>query len=200
MVLKKAWARCFADLGVESPGGAFADVVARYREPHRAYHTVQHLDECLSYWDEAHAPSEIGLALFYHDAIYDMHAHDNEERSARLAMEVLGGALPHAALDRIADLILATKHDAAPATDAAMLLVDIDLSILGAALGRFDEYERQVRAEYNWVPEADFRTGRARILRAFLERPVLYGTPFFHDRLEMRARQNLRRSLAALEG
>jgi len=198
--LQDIWIRCFADLGAEPTHGAFADVTQRYREAHRAYHTVQHLDECFDYRTETRASAEIGLALFYHDAIYDTHASGNEEKSAQLAMDALGGALSSTMLERIAALILATKHDAEPQAGDATLLVDIDLAILGAAPQRFEEYERQVRVEYSWVPEADFRSGRARILRSFLDRPVLYGTAFFRDRLEAQARNNLRNSLAALEG
>ena len=198
--LQDIWIRCFADLGAELPHDAFADVTQRYREAHRAYHTTQHLDECFAYWTEMQASAEIGLALFYHDAIYDTHASGNEEKSAQLAMDALGGTLSSMMLERIVALILATKHDAEPQAGDATLLVDIDLAILGAAPQRFEEYERQVRVEYGWVPEADFRSGRARILQSFLDRPVLYGTKFFRDRLEAQARTNLQHSLAALEG
>jgi predicted metal-dependent HD superfamily phosphohydrolase len=200
MDLQDIWIRCFADFGTEPPHGAFADVTQRYREAHRAYHTLQHLDECFAYWVETRASAEIGLALFYHDAIYDTHTSDNEEKSAQLAIATLEGALPRAALERIAALILTTKHDAQPQGDDETLLIDIDLAILGAPSKRFDEYERQVRIEYGWVAEADFRSGRARILRSFLDRPILYGTAFLHDKLEAQARSNLRRSLAALAG
>jgi predicted metal-dependent HD superfamily phosphohydrolase len=196
--LQESWTQCFAALGAAAPAGAFADITASYREPHRAYHTLQHLDECITYWADARASAEIGLALFYHDAVYDTHAADNEEKSARLAVDMLGSTLPRAVLDRIAAMILVTKHDAMPDTTDAKLLVDIDLAILGAAPPRFDEYERQVRVEYGWVAESAFREGRGRILRQFLERPVLYNTAVFRERLERQARENLQRSLAAL--
>ena len=100
---------------------------------------------------------------------------------------------------RIERMILATKHDAIPEDGDARLLVDIDLAILGSAPGRFDAYERQIREEYAWVPEADFRAGRARLLRSLLDRPRIYATDWFHDRLEEKARANLERSLRALE-
>ena len=91
----------------------------------------------------------------------------------------------------------ARSHDPVFGRDAALLL-DIDLAILGAAPARFDEYERQVRAEYAHVAEADFRAGRARVLAGFLARPRLYATEAFHGALEQRARANLARSLATL--
>jgi predicted metal-dependent HD superfamily phosphohydrolase len=138
--------------------------------------------------------------LLYHDAIYDTRASDNEQRSAELALSVIDEYCVVDSLvgDRIESLILATRHSAMPNSQDEQLLVDIDLSILGASQQRFDEYEQQVRREYAWVEDAMFRRERGRILHQFLERPALYGTSFFRDRLEDRARANLQRSLAQL--
>jgi predicted metal-dependent HD superfamily phosphohydrolase len=85
-----------------------------------------------------------------------------------------------------------------PATPDQCWLVDIDLSILGAVPARFDEYERQVRDEYAFVPEELFRRKRAEVLAGFVARARIYSTPFFRDRLEAPARANLGRSIAAL--
>jgi predicted metal-dependent HD superfamily phosphohydrolase len=203
--LADAWQRCFADLdGSEPPSCTWDELQARYSEPHRAYHTLQHLEECFVWFEQtrslARAPGEIAFALFYHDAVYDTHASDSEEKSATLAANVFEEyvcAFPDAR--RIVDLIFATKHDAVPKDADAHLLVDIDLAILGAAQQRFDEYERQVRFEYQWVAEDAFRAGRKRILEQFLARPALYNTSFFRERLEAPARANLARSIAALK-
>jgi predicted metal-dependent HD superfamily phosphohydrolase len=97
-------------------------------------------------------------------------------------------------------LILETRHRAAPQGADAQLLVDIDLSILGALPQRFDESDLQVRAEYAHVPDAAYCEGRRAILQSFLSRPRLYSTDHFHLRLEQRARDNLRRALARLGG
>ncbi len=176
---------------------------ARYSEPHRAYHTLQHLQECFTWFGQVRAlavrPGDVAFALFYHDAIYDPRAANNEEQSANLATSVLseyvrGDSEP----ERVVSLIWATKHDAVPEDDDARLLVDIDLSILGAAAARFDEYEQQIRKEYDWVAPDAFREGRSRVLERFLVRPAIYGCPFFHERLEAIARINLARSLARL--
>jgi len=197
--MKQAWAA----LGARDGALLQTELLARYAEPHRAYHTQQHLAECLALFDEirvhAEQPAEIEIALWFHDAVYDVHRHDNEARSADWARTALlqAGAASDAA-DRVAALVMATRHSFAPQTPDEQLLVDIDLAILGAAPARFDEYERQVRAEYAHVAEADFRAGRARVLAGFLARPRLYATQPFHDALEQRARENLGRSLAAL--
>ena len=94
---------------------------------------------------------------------------------------------------RVHDLVMATRHTAVPSGQDDRLLVDIDLSILGAERARFDEYEQQIRREYAYVPGFLFRRKRREILTGFLDRPAIYSTPHFHDRLEARARDNLRR-------
>jgi predicted metal-dependent HD superfamily phosphohydrolase len=78
------------------------------------------------------------------------------------------------------------------------LMVDIDLSILGAADARFDESDEQVRREFAHVAEADWRVGRRRVLEGFLNRDRLYGSEIIRSRYEAQARNNLQRSLARL--
>ncbi len=96
--------------------------------------------------------------------------------------------------------MLATRHDAVPESDDARLTVDIDLAILGAPPARFAEYEEQVRREYAWVPQRVFDNARAGILRRFLERPSIYATTLFRERLDSTARSNLEATLARLGG
>jgi predicted metal-dependent HD superfamily phosphohydrolase len=178
--------------------------VERYSEPHRAYHTLQHIGECFAQFDRVHdarAPGEVGLALWFHDAIYDPRASDNEARSAQWARAVLGeSGARTTVIEAVERLILATQHDATPQDHDAQIVVDIDLSILGADADRFQEYEDQVRREYEWIEEEAFRRGRTNVLRSFLDRPFIYSTDDFRARLETRARSNLARSIAALSG
>ena len=203
-VFARSWARIQAGLGEGLGNPTLRDeLLRRYAEPWRHYHTLQHLAECLAAF-EAHATLarqavEVEAALWFHDAIYDPRGSGNEEASARLAREALVRAgAPVAFAERVAQLVLVTRHDGVPATPDEALLVDIDLAILGADDARFDEYEEQVRAEYAFVPDALFRGRRAEILRAFLDRPRLYGTDTFHARLEEKARRNLARSIGTL--
>jgi predicted metal-dependent HD superfamily phosphohydrolase len=200
------WFAAWAALGVprSAPLEALhAQVVARYREPQRHYHTMQHLEECFERWPEirTHAPhpAEVELALWFHDAIYDTHRTDNEALSAALARDAaLGLGVSQDCAQRISDLILCTRHAVEPEGADAEALIDIDLSILGAVPARFDQYERQVRSEYAWVPEETFRKRRAEILGQFLARRHIYSTGVFRERYEPRARANLARSLTTL--
>ena len=142
------WRSTWTGLGVLPPAdGVHAALIARYEEPHRRYHTVQHLDECFARLDDARALAEhiheVELALWFHDAVYDTRRPDNEAQSAALARaEGARAGLSEAVLARVDSLILATRHDASPATPDATLLVDVNLAILGAPVDRFDEYER----------------------------------------------------------
>ena len=200
------WRATWTGLGTDAADDQlYTEVVASYSEPHRRYHTMQHLDECFARLDEARSLAgrlyEVELALWFHDAVYHVRKQDNEEKSAAWAHAAAAqSGLPSAVAERVHTLILVTKHGASPPTEDAALLVDVDLAILGAAAERFDEYERQVREEYAWVPGFLFRNRRREILEGFLARPHVYSTDHFRARYEAPARANLARSIQLLGG
>jgi predicted metal-dependent HD superfamily phosphohydrolase len=196
------WTRAWAELKCVPKSGLWREVLSRYDEPHRAYHTLWHIEECIASFEAVRAlaehPAEIDLAIWFHDAFYDTKRTDNEERSAEWEQRELRASGADASVaDRVAALVMATKSHQATIPDASLLL-DIDLSILGADSGRFDEYEEQIRREYAWVAEVDYVAGRTRVLEGFRTRPAIYTTSWFADRLEARARENLNRSLVKL--
>lgn len=194
------WCRTWRALGAGRCDESLRDdLLERYDAAGRHYHTTQHLGELFALWPlvagVAEHPAEVELALWFHDAVYDAARADNEERSAALARAAMQDAgVPQAAAGRVAGLILATRHEAEPDSQDARIIVDLDLSILGASEERFAEYERQVREEYASVPEALFRRGRTAVLAGFAARQRIFSTPVLHDRLEAAARANLRRS------
>jgi predicted metal-dependent HD superfamily phosphohydrolase len=202
--LRARWTTTWQALPTASPPAAlFDDLERRYREPQRHYHTLQHLEECFAALDVLRPPgadaTAIELALWFHDAIYDVHRHDNEERSAAWAASCLADAgVPRPIIDKVTALILATRHHAAGTDPDTCLLVDADLAILGAPPARFDEYERQIRAEYAHVPDDVFAHKRGEILETFLQRPSLFATPAGRARYEDQARRNLAAALARL--
>ncbi|MBW4459515.1 MAG: hypothetical protein KME47_04635 [Nodosilinea sp. WJT8-NPBG4] len=204
MNLSARWAALWHKLNLPAPAPqVFLGLCDRYSEPQRAYHTLQHLSECLDWCDRAgdlvEIPAVVELALWFHDVIYDTRRADNEEQSADFAVQVINGAGGEYWLKQsIQDMILATKHNAKPSTMDMCLVVDIDLAILGAGIDRFEQYDAQIRQEYAWVPEDVFRQKRAEILQSFLDRPSIYTSDFFRERLELQAQRNLHRSLIVL--
>lgn len=177
---------------------AFADLCAHYAEPGRCYHTLDHvrgvLDTVEALAPHAHRPDAVRLASWLHDVIYDSRAADNEERSAVYAEQRCAEcAIPEA--ERVAELIRRTQsHDAGDDVDARVLL-DADLAILGADAADYRRYAEQIRQEYAWVPEPDYRAGRRRVLQRFLARPRIFH--LLTDREEA-ARHNLAAECARL--
>jgi predicted metal-dependent HD superfamily phosphohydrolase len=204
MKFAKSWRRAWLDLGgTNSDQNLFQSICSHYAEPMRQYHTLQHLGECLdlfeSAMDLATHPAEVEMALWFHDAIYNTASQENEAQSAQWARVELSkaGVLPEK-IDRIQSLIMATCHTVLPITIDECLLVDIDLAILGSSAERFVEYEQQIRAEYNLVPELIFHQKRQEILQGFLDRSTIYSTEYFQEKLELLARANIKRSIFSL--
>lgn len=183
----------------------YNDLVERYSEPHRSYHILDHIKQCLMEFGQifhlARDSNAVEWAIWYHDAIYDPKAKDNEERSADLSAKVIRMALlPEDFEESVFNLIIASKHFDNPKEPDAKLFVDIDLSILGQDWEKFAEYERQIKKEYDWMSEDAFIKGRSEILKRFLSRSSIYSTPFFMEKYEIKARENLRKSLLYLSG
>jgi predicted metal-dependent HD superfamily phosphohydrolase len=202
--LHVSWHRTWLALQARGDGVSLMKrLIAAYEEPHRKYHGVQHLAECIALFakhrDLAGDPGEVEMALWFHDAIYDLKGGDNEARSAQWAERELAGAgVDTKHLQAISAHVLATRHDAVAQDRDQKLMVDIDLAILGSDTQRFAEYEAQVAAEYSWVPEAIFRSKRCAILHAFLQRTTIYQTQPLRELFERRARENLSASIARL--
>ena len=203
--LRDRFGRAVAAAGGGAPGQVvFDDLLARYGEAHRHYHTLEHVAACLAGLDRwrqaAERPEEVELALWFHDAIYDPHGGDSERRSADLARAQLAAlGVPSGAIDRVARSVEATERHEARGGDEA-LVIDIDLAILGASPDEVDRFERRIRQEYAHVPDALYRAGRRQVLQGFLSRPAIYQVPPVRAALEARARANLQRLVEQLSG
>jgi predicted metal-dependent HD superfamily phosphohydrolase len=213
--LIQRWCDLFDRWGAP-PGAVRAQgqsLLARYREPHRRYHTTTHLAEVLSALDRrgmvtarpagvAPAAVEVEAAAWLHDAVYDPRAAagTNEADSGRYAEEVLGGLGAEASTCReVFRLIgLTATHTADPGDAAGAALVDADLWILGAPASRYRRYATEVRQEYGWLDAVTWRVGRSAVLDRFLARPRLFVDADFHAELDDRARDNMAWELATL--
>lgn len=194
--------------GSEGPGPdptPYADnLLARWQEPQRRYHTLTHLTAVLDHIDVlekyADAPDVVRLAAWFHDAVYLPDRSENEERSARIAERALPEAgLAEAKTAEVARLVrLTVTHDPTDDDPDGQVLCDADLAILAAPPSAYAAYTAAVREEYGFVPNDAFRDGRAAILRQLLGLPRLFRTPHGQREWEATARYNLRSELELL--
>ncbi len=168
----------------------------RWSEPHRHHHALPHLAAVLTMIDRLAEPVHdlrlVRLAAWYHDAVYDLPPGpiSNEEASARLA-EADGQPAEVARLVRItADHRAADPH--------AELLCDADLAVLAGSAEDYAAYAAAIRREYFFVPEEQFRAGRAKILQSLLEQPLFRTVR--GRALEADARRNVTAEIAELVG
>lgn len=201
------WNSLWSDLGCDSServiAEAYHDLVKLWGRPERAYHNLSHLQFCLEQLDQASGVTdyyaETGIALWFHDAIYDVHAKDNEEVSALYAISVMSGtSLAVEKIELIAELIRVTTHAAEVVDRPFDLMVDIDLAILGSGEDEYLVYQEAIRKEYDHVRDDDFVAGRSAVLRSFLKRGYIYHTVYFREKYEARASKNLEMALGLL--
>ncbi|WP_417503038.1 N-methyl-D-aspartate receptor NMDAR2C subunit [Marinobacter sp.] len=199
------WLALFPEAPKDLAANAYKRLRAHYAEPHRAYHNFQHIDACLRHLDSVRDQLTsfhvIEMAIWYHDVIYDTHKNDNEAQSANYAFETLAKLnISEENRNLVHKLIMATKHPSIPDSLEERYLLDIDLSILGTSSEIFDVYEKQIREEYQWVPEIIYKEGRSKVLQAFLDQPAIYHTEIFFRERETLARRNLERVIAEFDG
>jgi len=193
------------------------DLLERYEQPHRKYHTSVHLSEMLTalktLYKRHHTatPRAVLLAAWFHDAVYEANPGDDEAASADLARTALTplastGFLTNRGVTAIAHLIeLTASHQLADGIEEytsgaltradAEFFLDADLAILAADSPRYTRYVAGVRAEYaHYAPDA-FTRGRAAILQGFLNRTAIYASDTAHLLWDAPARLNLRTEL-----
>ena len=187
-------------------------LLLRYAEPHRYYHTSTHVMMVVRWVHDVAAMSaqqptpELVAAALYHDAVYQPRVDDNEANSAALAtadLTEVGWSQPRchaveAMIMATAGHVLSGRSSVSDEGDQTAILVDADLAILGAEPLAYQAYANGVRAEYYFVDDDRWRSGRSRVLRQFLDRPRIYLSDYLHHELEHRARANLEAELVTL--
>ncbi|QEU86391.1 HD domain-containing protein [Streptomyces viridosporus] len=196
--------------GARAPGGGpdpvlyAEDLLARWQEPQRRYHTLAHLTAVLDHVDTlaeyADDPDVVRLAAWFHDAVYLPDRSENEERSARLAERALPEAgVPEAKAAEVARLVrLTVTHDPDDDDRDGQVLCDADLAVLASPPSAYAAYTAAVREEYHFVPADAFREGRTTVLRELLAARRLFRTPYGQEHWEATARYNMRGELEML--
>jgi len=193
-----------AAFGFNANEETYQKLIASYSQKHRHYHTQAHVNACLRHLDrcksQANNASEIEIALWFHDAVYNPFRGDNELVSAEWAATFLNenGAAEELA-QRVHRLIMVTEHDSPTQTQDESLLVDVDLSILGANTEVYDQFEINVRKEYKRIPMFIYKKKRVEVLKGFLERSAIYNNEPLRSELESQARLNLSNAIEQLQ-
>ena len=179
------------------------NLIIRYSEPHRRYHTTKHLLDVLTTIDKLAGDHDlflVQLAAWYHDAVYAIPAGQvsNEEASARLALRELSlVGLEQEDLNQIARLVRLTEtHLPGPRDPEGELLCDADLSILASDPAQYADYVAAVRAEYAQVPEEQFLAGRLAMMSELADREIFRTSK--GRQLSDAARANLAAEIAAI--
>jgi predicted metal-dependent HD superfamily phosphohydrolase len=173
--------------------GVFDRLAAAYGEPHRRYHTLAHIVEMLDCLDRSRRlavdEDAVALAVWFHDAVYDSTvAHGaNEAASA----DLLSTLCPVAAAAPAHAMILHSVHHGPSEDPDTRLFCDLDLYRLAGPLETFLKHGDDVRAEYGWVSDEAWASGRAAFMGGMLKRPVIFQTRYWRDRLEADARRNI---------
>lgn len=208
--MQKDWVRLLERYRVAPADAypAFDVLVAAYSAPERHYHNLEHLGEVFRVVGRLASGiddiASVQLAVWFHDAVYDPRGKNNEARSGELAVDLLGTVgVPASTIERVVRLVRATEHLASsdpPGDRDAAALIDADLAILGASEERYRRYTTAIRKEYAFVSDAEYRAGRASVLKKFLARPRIYTHRVVFEEGEERARANLQAELEDLGG
>lgn len=199
----RLWQRTLDDGTSSDAGEVFESIAALYAEPHRRYHTARHIDHCLTQFDLAAElmgdPDAVEMALWFHDAIYEIPSTENERRSAEMFVDLTQGRVSPSFSQNVYDMILITVHQVPAARPDDQYVVDIDLSSFGLPWDAFKRDSDAVRAEHTHLDDREFYAAHLKFMQNLLARPHFFATDFFRNRYENSARGNLERLISELE-
>lgn len=180
-------------------------LLAAWSEPHRRYHSVEHLRDILAAVEELSAvaddPDAVRLASWYHDAVYAGRPDDEENSALRAERDLSALGVAPQTVDEVARLVrLTVSHDPAPGDHNGEVLSDADLASLAVSVERYQHNSAAIRDEYRHIPDDVFRKGRLQVLAALLQRPAVFRTERGYRYWEATARDNMVAEMAALGG
>ncbi|MCW9028665.1 MAG: hypothetical protein OQJ80_07020 [Kangiella sp.] len=200
---KNRWQSLMRAMGMPPSVECFEKLKKAYSEKHRFYHTAKHIEAMLNHLDSAvelaEHPHELELAIWFHDAIYKPFSSTNELDSAKWAKEFLTDhQYSSDGVERVYNLIMATQHNVEVNSVDEQLIVDIDLTILGASPTVYEQFEQNIRKEYKLVPSIIYRKKRKELLKSFLSKPSIYNLDYFKEKYESAAGMNIEKTIEVL--
>lgn len=176
------------------------NLLGRWGEPHRSYHSTTHLVMGLQALDVLGGGRPERMAFWFHDAKHSNTSPGDEVESAALAGQLLEGVLDPDEVLEVQRLVLLTAgHQAAAGDAAGARLCDADLAGLAAPWELYRANTSGIRHEMPWITDEEFRVGRAAFMTRFLDRQWLFHTPLGRERWEAAARRNIQREIDELE-
>jgi predicted metal-dependent HD superfamily phosphohydrolase len=177
----------------------YSGIVKSYSQPQRAYHTLDHVNELITFINtsgDVKVKSMLLFTAFFHDVVYDPGSSSNETESAAIARDAMQQLLvPQEIIEDTVHLILLTKShanvDRSAITYDMLLFLDMDLAILGATEERYKQYAAQIRKEFKKYPDLLYNNGRRKFLEAQLKLPLIFHTQLFREKYEVQARINM---------
>ncbi len=196
------WNRCRLGGTASDAEQVFKTVAERYSEPHRRYHTPEHIKHCLRQFDLAadlmDNPDTVEMSIWFHDVIYDVPTTDNELRSAELFRALARDGFDSAFSQTVYDMILITTHQKPPTRTDDKYMVDVDLSSFGLPWEAFKRDSENVRDEFSARSDKEFYSGHIKFMQSLTDRAEFFATEFFREKYEASARDNVDRLIREL--
>lgn len=183
-----------------------AELSTLYTQPHRKYHNINHINDCLVELHSVHNLLNfreyliVERAIWYHDAVYNPYSKTNEADSA--ALIEYGGNFDYAAAQETQEVVLATASHLTTHENLSLVtqvMLDIDLSGFGKNRMIYAQNSMNIRHEYYNTSIVDFIEGRGKFLVTIAKRPTLYYTEYFYNKYHKISQENLKWELEAID-
>lgn len=201
---QQLWRHCLLASADDESADVHARLVESYSEPQRFYHTLGHIEHCLSLFDKISAelqnPEALELAIWFHDVIYRPGAKDNEQLSADQFMALTRNIFSNNVRDTVYQHIMATVHDGSEFENAdTNYMLDIDLSSFGRPWPEFIQDSDNLRLEMGDLSDEVFYKRQASFQNRLFSRPRFFRSKYFYDHFESQAKQNRRDYIKAVQ-
>ena len=201
---QRLWRQCLIENAADESASIYQQLIRAYNEPQRVYHTLGHIESCLTVFDQVQhtlkSPQAVELAIWFHDAVYQLRSQDNEKLSAEHFMALSNAVFNDPLRERVYQLILLTQHCGAETLDSdSKVMIDIDLFSFGMPWPEFIRDSENVRREMSDLPDEVFYAQQRAFQQALLDRSRFFQSDFFFERYESVARNNLADYFAYIE-
>lgn len=150
------------------------DIIKRWNEKHRKYHTISHLEDLIQQINTYNglSPKEydmLTLTAIFHDVIYNPRRGDNEVQSAEFFLNHIAMNKDIPDIQEIATMIRDTKNHT-PSTHLSGIFSNMDMSIVRRPYPELLKWEDEISYEYSHLPRIVYVIGRVRFLRQMIKK------------------------------